>query len=512
MNAPIPHLKQENGITRLYVDGKPFIALGGEIHNSSSSSLQYMDEKVWPYLRGLHLNTVIAPVFWELIEPEEGTFDFELVDGLLARAREEGVRLVLLWFGLWKNGLSSYAPSWVKKDHRTYFRARYPGGIASETISPLCEAAVAADARAFERLMGHLKDVDGMRHTVIMMQVENEIGFLGAPRDFSDVAERRFAERVPETLASAFGVEGTWSEAFGEEAEETFMAYHYACAVERIAGAGVRAYPLPMMVNAWLEQFPGRPGTYPSGGPIAKMMAVWKVGAPTIAVYAPDIYLPNFKEICEEYTKLGNPLFIPEARRDLVSAANVFYALGKHDALGFAPFGIEDFLAGHPDEADASLLSALNIEQSGFVLNGTGPYLAKSYALLSNMLSTIQRYNGTGKMTGFVQGRDKGCNLSFSKYDVRITYRPQEEGRPVAGGIVIELGEDEFLLAGYGYAADFLPKRGVRGHAGYVRIEEGRFEGDVWRRGRVLNGDEGAYGVKLGKDPDMLRVEVYTYE
>lgn len=509
---PIPHLRNEVGVTRLYVDGKPYIALGGEIHNSSASSLRYMDEKVWPYLKGLHLNTVIIPVYWELLEPVEGTFDFEIVDGIITRAREEQIRIVLLWFGLWKNGLSSYAPSWVKRDHLTYFRAKYPGKIASETISPLCQAAVEADARAFQCLMSHLREVDGEEHTVIMMQVENEVGFLGAARDFSEEADNLFSDQVPECLSNAFGVEGTWSEAFGEDADETFMAYHYACAVERIANAGQQVYPLPMMVNAWLEQFPWIPGSYPSGGPIAKMMNVWKVAAPTISVYAPDIYLPNFNEICEEYTTNGNPLFIPEARRDLVSAANVFYALGQHDAIGFSPFGIEDFLAEQVDAADASLMSALNIEQSGFILNGTGPYLAKSYRLLSNMLGMIQRYNGTGAMKGFVQNKEKGCLLSYNKYDIKITFDPPEEGRPVAGGIIIETGEDEFFLAGYGYTVNFLAKRNERKQAGILRIEEGEFENDSWRRGRVLNGDEGAYHVKLGHDPEILRVELYQYD
>ncbi|WP_219836903.1 beta-galactosidase [Paenibacillus sp. R14(2021)] len=411
---PMPHLKRENGITTLIVDGQPFTVLGGEIHNSSSSSLAYMDEKVWPYLRGLHLNTVIVPVFWELAEPVEDMFDFELVDGIVQRAREEGLRLVLLWFGLWKNGLSSYAPAWVKRDYDTYFRARYPDGAASETISPLCDAAVQADARAFGRFMKHLGEIDGDRRTVIMIQVENEVGFLGAERDYSEPANERFEGQVPAEIAQAFGTAGTWREAFGEQAGETFMAYHYARAVEAIASAGSQAYPLPMIVNAWLDQYPNRPGAYPSGGPSAKMIGVWRIGAPSIAVYAPDIYLPNFREICETYARDGNPLFIPEARRDTVSAANVFCAIGSFDAIGFSPFGIEDFLAGDVDEADASLLSTLNIEQSGFVLNGTGPYLARSYALLGSMLPVIHRYRGTGAMTGFVQQRDKGCMLSFA--------------------------------------------------------------------------------------------------
>ncbi|KWX83021.1 hypothetical protein AMQ83_32125, partial [Paenibacillus riograndensis] len=182
----LPYLKKEDGVFNLYVDGKPFIALAGEIHNSSASDLDYMQQKVWPNLRGLNLNTVILPVYWELIEPSQGEYDFQLVDGIIEQAREENVRLVLLWFGLWKNGKSSYVPGWVKRNEENYFQAVYQNKGTSDTISPLCEEAIEADAMAFRQLMAHLKKVDSDRHTVIMVQVENEIGFLGSDRDYSD--------------------------------------------------------------------------------------------------------------------------------------------------------------------------------------------------------------------------------------------------------------------------------------------------------------------------------------
>lgn len=512
----LPFLHKENGLTTLYVDGEPYVALGGEIHNSSSSSLDYMKEKVWPNLRGLHLNTVIVPVFWELIEPIEDSFDFTLVDGMIEQAREENVRLILLWFGLWKNGKSTYVPGWVKRDYNKYFRACYQGNVASDTISPLCDAAVKADAKVFRKLMKHLKDVDGDKHTVIMVQVENEIGFLHSERDFSDLANAEFEKAVPAEVRAAYSKGGNWSEVFGVDAGEYFMAYHYACAVEQIAKAGTEEYPLPMFVNAWLEQFPFRPGSYPSGGPIAKVMKIWKLASPTLCLYAPDIYLPNFAEVCEEYTADENPLFIPEARRDIMSATNVFYAIGKHNALCFAPFGIEDFLAPSANEddntIDFSLLLALNIDMSAFHMNGTGPYLAQSYKLLGNMMGIINKYRGTGKMTGFLQNHNSGCILSFSKYDLKLTYQRPVEGKPISGGLVIEVSEDEFIVAGIGFSVEFLPKRGEKARVGYIRIEEGTFENNNWIRSRVLNGDEGAYGISVGRKPAALCVEMYKYE
>lgn len=495
----LPFIRKEKGIHTLYVDGEPYIVLGGEVHNSSSSSLEYMKEKVWPNLRGLNLNTVLVPVFWELIEPVEDSFDFKLVDGIIAQAREENVRLILLWFGLWKNGASTYVPGWVKKDYKKYFRARYPDNEASDTISPLCDAAVKADAKAFRTLMRHLREIDGDRHTVIMIQVENEIGFLGSERDFSDFANTEFEKPVPPEVAVSFGKSGNWSEVFGRDAAEYFMAYHYAKAVEKIAKAGTEEYPLPMYVNAWLEQFPERPGSYPSGGPIAKVMKMWKIAAPTIYLCAPDIYLPSFADICEEYTTNDNPLFIPEARRDATSAANVFYAIGKHNALGFSPFGIEDLFA--PPSADSDSTSN----------NETGLYLAQSYKLLGSMMNIIHKYRGTDKMTGFLQNNNNGCIIPLSEYDLKLTYLQPEEGKPISGGIVIEVSVNEFILAGMGFTAEFLPKCGEKAKVGYIRIEEGTFENNNWIRRRVLNGDE-AMRISVGRYPGAIRVEMYKYE
>ncbi|MDH2331541.1 MULTISPECIES: DUF5597 domain-containing protein [Paenibacillus] len=509
----MPQLKKENGIFNLYVDGNPFIALAGEIHNSSASDLNYMKHKVWPQLRELHLNTVIVPVYWELIEPMQGEFDFHLVDGIIEQAQEENLRLVFLWFGLWKNGKSSYVPSWVKRDYETYFRAVYQNKESSDTISPLCEKAVEADAAAFRYFMAHLKKVDGDRHTVIMVQVENEIGFLGSDRDYSDHANEQFNDSIPDELAAIFGKVGSWKEAFADDAEEYFMAFHYARAIERIASSGSDEYALPMFVNAWLEQFPWKPGSFPSGGPIAKVMQIWKVTAPTICLYAPDIYVPNFAEVCEEYTAGNdNPLFIPETRRDVASVTNVFYAIGKHNALCFSPFGIESIFAPpSKDNANIELGLALNIDFSAFVSNGTGPYLARSYELLGNMQAIIQKYRGTGKMTGFIQNHEPGCILSFTKYDLKVNYQRRQEGKPVSGGLVIEASDNEFILVGIGCSFEFLPKRGDTSKVDYISIEEGTFVKDKWIRGRVLNGDEASYRLAVGSNPSAFCVEMYQY-
>ena len=289
----IPTLSVTENKATLLSDGKPFLVLAGEAHNSSSSSLEYMRESVWPYLRPMHLNTLVVAVTWELLEPAPGRFDFSLPDGLIRQAEAEGVKLVFLWFGLWKNGMSTYVPEWVKQDRKTYFAMRNRSGKPVNAVSPLCGAGVERDAAAFAALMAHLRDFD-VNRTVLMVQVENEMGLLGDCRDFSPAAEQAYAAALPDDAADFCGARGTWDEVFGSEAPELFMTYHYAKATQQIAAAGKAAYPIPLYVNAWLEQHPWTPGTYPVGGPIARHMDWWKKFAPAVDFLSPDIYLPEF--------------------------------------------------------------------------------------------------------------------------------------------------------------------------------------------------------------------------
>jgi beta-galactosidase GanA len=118
-NRLLPHLEQHGRVWQLIVDGKPYLARAGELNNSSSSSSAFM-ESVWPKLVKANVNTVLATVAWDIIEPEEGRFDFSTVDALIAGARAHQMRLVPLWFGSWKNGASHYAPYWVKSDQRRF--------------------------------------------------------------------------------------------------------------------------------------------------------------------------------------------------------------------------------------------------------------------------------------------------------------------------------------------------------------------------------------------------------
>lgn len=499
---PIPVLRRQGNRSVLVIDEKPTLLFAGELHNSSASSLEYMEREVWPHLGRLHLNAVVAPIYWECLEPRPEEFDFTLVDGLLSQARREGVRLVLLWFGLWKNGMSTYIPSWMKADRQRYFLMEDRSGRSIEAVSPLCQEAVSRDADAFAALLAHLREFDQER-TVVMVQVENEMGLLGDVRDFSQQAEEAYLQIVPPALAELYHTSGTWQEAFGNQGPERFMVYHYARAVERIAGAGKAEYPLPMYVNAWLEQYPWTTGTYPSGGPVAKMMDQWKALAPSIDLFAPDIYLPDFEAVCREYTQQDNPLFIPEARPCMDSASNVFAAFGEHGALGFSPFAIESVGKGSPQPL-APDLAQLNIMAEAFDVYRSGEYLAESYALLESIEHLLLQHRSTPALRGFTRnGREEGTLLQFAGCDWLIRYT-QTVGSPKGGGLLIQLGEHEFLLAGLNFQAAPQPKTGDPGFVEVFSITEGRYENGCWLPGRRLNGDE--FRVQLGDHPALLRI------
>ena len=525
----IPHLQKKGSATQLIVDGKPFLMLGGELGNSSSSNSVYMDS-IWPTLEKLNLNTVLAPVYWELIEPQEGKFDFSVVNDLILGARKRNIKLVLLWFGSWKNSMSCYAPAWVKKDFKRFPRSCDINNKPVEILSPFFEANIEADKKAFVELMKFVKKADGENHTVIMVQVENEIGMLPNARDYHPVAQKAFTSDVPgelikylvenrknlmpEFLASwekAGGKEiGTWHEVFGKDiwAEEIFMAWYFAKYTEEITAAGKAEYPLPMYVNAALNRPNKLPGEYPSAGPLAHLMDVWKAGAPSIDILAPDIYFENFAHWCALYDRGGNPLFLPEVRYEHFSGpesyetacgARAFYAFGNHDAMGFSPFFIES--------------------TSDLVKEPVTP----TYKIIEQLTPLILEHQGTEAMRGFLFDKKNqadtiqlGGYKIIAKHDYTLGWSPnaKDETWPVTGGMIICTGEGEYFVAGEGIVLNFPPLNGQTA-VGIETIDEGIFENGKWKPARKLNGDQSHQGRHLRietDEPGIQYLKLYKYE
>jgi hypothetical protein len=523
---PLPYIIGTGKNSELYVNGERTRLLSGEIHNSSASSLDYMENVVWPSLRPLNMNNVIAPVYWECVEPEEDVFDFSLVDGLITQARREGVTLTLLWFGLWKNSESTYIPQWAKLD-----RDRFPymmtngvdeeavftkGSVTLQSVSPLSETAVQADAKAFRMLMRHIHEIDPEGETVIAVQIENEIGILGSSRDYLPMSQEAFNSPIPDEVAKEYGKTGTWEEAFGDDADELFMAYWFARAVETIARAGAEEHKIIYYVNAWLVQFPDRPGQYPTGGPVFKVRKMWRLIAPTISFFAPDIYVENYRDVCDEYASDGNPLFIPETRPTKDSVPNLFYAVGVHNAMCFAPFGIEDLMKGVAGLNEEEL-RRLNIDPS--IMGGdkiqAGRMLSKAYSIISNMDDLIFEAHREDRIKGFLQYHERGTILHFDKYSLKVTYgsagpfaQPASPNDPVSGGFVIEASPNEFFIVAVMCNISFYSN--AKRNVGTLSKEEGSFIDNKWHRGRILNGDEMMLN-RFGSEPSVLRIKLYEY-
>ena len=522
--ATLPHLEKHGDITQLMVDGRPFLALAGELYNNSATSLEYMNA-VWPRLTAMHLNTVLAAVSWALLEPSEGKFDYTLVDGLIRDARIHHLRLVLLWFGSWKNTWSSYTPDWVKRDFERFPRVQLRNGSGTERLSPFSQANRDADARAFAALLRRIREVDGEAHTVIMIQVENEVGVIPDARDYSAPATAAYRKPVPRELmdylqkhkdtlhpdlrarwqAAGFKASGNWETVFGPglETDDLFMAWHYALYIGKVAEAGKAEYPLPMYANAALIRPSYAPGQYNSGGPLSHSMDIWKAGGPQLDFLAPDIYF-EFKNWCAQYDRPGNPLFVPEATVG-PSSANVFYAVGQHHSLGFAPFGI-DGMDGSGGGADA---------------------LAHSYEVLSQMAPLILENQTKGLVAGvLLEDLTPSQRLPLGDYTLNVSgngpRRPVPGGpsspasaAPAPHGIFIAAGPDEYYMAGSGLTVTFSPDTPGPPIAGLATVEEGRFVDEKWVRGRTLAGDDTGQGNSIsldaGRAPGILRVTLYRY-
>lgn len=514
-----PYLKKQGTATQLIVHGKPFLIRGGELGNSSSSSAEYMKPH-WEKLAKMNLNAVLVPFYWELMEPEEGKFDFTLIDEIISDARKANLKIVPLWFASWKNSMSCYAPAWVKTNQKRFPRSQYRDGKGMEIMSPFSEENVAADAKAFKALMRHLKEFDGKENTVIMVQVENEIGMIPDSRDRSPIADKLYASQVPVELVNylsankdklipefwevwkqnGFKKVGTWEEIFGKSVwtEEIFMAWYFAVYTNRVTDAGKAEYPLPMFINAALIRPNYQPGQYPSAGPLPHLIDVWRAAAPKIDFLSPDIYFPNFGEWVRKFDRSGNPLFVPEIRFDNTSGVNALYAAGAHDSIGFSPFSIEN-----GDEPENKILT-------------------ESYDLLRQLEPLLVENQGKKKMIGVLAEtveQRKPQRFYFNGYALDITYERAANvpntAVPPSGGLIIALGKDEFLIAGTGFVTVFEVDSPGDLNVGILSAQEGKFVDGKWIGGRWLNGDQTHQGRHIRLDAGKFgiqKVKLYRYQ
>ena len=515
-STQVPRLETRNGRHALIVDGAPFTMLAGQVNNSTNYPEAL--ESAWPVLDRVHANTIEIPIAWQQVEPEEGRFDLSFLQHLLEQARQHNKRIVLLWFGTWKNTSPGYTPDWVKLDNRRFPRMKTRDGKDHGVLSAHGRATLEADRRAFVKVMEHLRDHDP-QNTVILVQPQNETGSYRNPRDFSAAATALFQKTIPEALARKMGKRGTWTQVFGAQADRAFNTWHVASFVDAIAAAGKAAKPLPMYVNASLagpSNVPDPDGVA-SGGPQQDVLDIWKAAAPHIDFAAPDIYdraSANVIQYLDKYARPDNALMVPEIGNAREFPRFVYAALGR-GAIGYAPFGLDatgylNYPLGARDLSDATLEP-----------------LALSYRMFGSIMRDWARiafdrptWGASRPDDGSAQSTRMGAwkiNASFGEWQFGFknwTWLKSDPApwasEPVGGVAVAQLSDDEFLVVGdhvrlqFG-AADGAPNGMV------VRVEEGTFKDGRWATTRVWNGDQTDYGINLIARPQVLKVTMGRY-
>jgi hypothetical protein len=368
--------------------------------------------------------------------------------------------------------------------------------------------------------MKHIRTIDANGHTVIMVQVENEIGMIPDARDHSKEAEQVFGANVPtellqhfqenkETLApelqkawEAGGsrTSGSWEEVFGKglSTDELFMAWYFAKYTNAVAEAGKKEYPLPMYVNAALIRPGYKPGQYPSAGPLPHLFDIWKMAAPAIDFLSPDLYFKNFAEWVDKYDRPGNPLFVPEAG-NAQGMSNAFYAVGQLNAMGYSPFSIESL--EHPENNQVS----------------------QAYDVLKQLSPLILAHQGEGTMaSALLDSADQKAEIQLGDYvfTVRHEYSWPYASRtpgdvPRYGCLIVMTSLNEYVIAGKGVVVTFKTRSDDGSIAGIGILDEGRFVNGTWTPGLRMNGDQshqGRHSNLNGNTFSIQKVQLYRYK
>jgi beta-galactosidase GanA len=517
ISTAIPKLVTKDGRHALMVDGAPFLVLGAQVHNSSN----YPDAlpEVWPLLDRIHANTVEVPIAWQQVEPLEGRFDLSFLQTLLDQARVHDKRVVLIWFGTWKNTSPSYTPAWFKLDNRRFPRMKTKAGEDHYVHSPHARATLEADKRAFVKVMEYLRDHD-QQNTVIMVQPENEVGSYRNPRDYGTEANRLFAQPIPPALARATRRRGAWTQAFGAQADRAFNTWYTARFVDELAAAGRAVKPLPMFVNASLAgptNVPDPMGVA-SGGPQQDVLDIWKAAAPSIVFAGPDIYDRNsaaIEEYLKRYARPDNALMVPEIG-NAAYFGRFFYSVIGHGGIGFGPFGIDDSgYSNHP-------LGAATLD------NKTLDAFALPYATLAPISRDWARIAFEHPTWGVAKPDDgKPVSTRMGDWNITATWGEWQFGErsspwlksapppwanePIGGAAIAQLTDNTFLVVGDHVRLAFGSAEGTKPHGMVISVEQGSFRNGIWVTSRVWNGDRTDYGINLVDRPAILRVTMGHY-
>ncbi len=551
--AQMPQLSKAGNQTKMMVDGKPFLILGSEMHNSTGTDTAAVTA-VMKQAKAMNMNTVLGYAYWEMVEPTEGKFNFDLVDHLIKSAEKKNLKLILVWFGSWKSTTSSYAPEWVKTNPKRFERYALKDGTTLEILSPFCDENLKADTKAYVALMQHLKEIDKI-HTVIMLQPENEPGTFSSYRDFSPKAENAWNANVPNEVidylknnktnlfpalekswaANGNKTNGKWAELFGDVqgyqhyAEELFSAYFYSKFINSLAAEGRKVLDLPSYCNGWLYN---KLSYYPHGTINPHVLDMYHAAGKSLDFYSPNVYSLEYDQLFSDYKAGGKTLFIPES---ILSPAGILYAIGEYDAIGFAPYGID----GWTDEKNKTLLTAVNhtlAEMSSLItskFNSTdmrGLYqapMARNKSIeIGDYILSVSSAESHRFAIDFGKSLEKAGKETISfpqlmgiEVPEGMPHQEEQKGpppNPFAGlpkdygsAIIIMNSPDEFYIIGYGLRIDFSLKSTIQvSHLGYRSIDKGYFKNNNFIVTKSWNGDE-LKTVLPADEITVLKVRLY---
>lgn len=510
--------------------GDPVFLTGLQCHNSSAGTVEM--KKTIEAIRLFGGNLLEAPVYWCELEPEEDHYDFIQLKSLLELVERENLYLIPLWFGASKNGMATYAPDYIKKDQVRYRKAVNALGFPVESLAPDCQAVLEKDKKAFEKMLEYIA-VHDRNHHVIAVQVENEVGLVHTDRNYSGQAEKLYQAVVPDYLngvdcgngrIDGAGVK-TWKECFGRFSAEAFTAWQHALYVKKMLEHAEELLAVPYIMNISLEineyEEPGH--CYISGGPVSRVLDIWKKTVPEIALYGPDIYLHaerDYRKACERYKREDNPLFIPESCSTGTGAGlNMMLAAGEYEAVGICCFGAESAvwdgrLIPEAEETASSMRIISSLAPLLIRFHGKG----KIHTLLQSEFSQWQcimteKYHVTAHFTNGMEGKRNYFGSRINLYAKENADLLKRRGK----GILIDNG-DEFFVAGCGLCLEFLKIPAPEEERAYeflrsdgasqlhfLCIEEGHFRDGEWICEYRRNGDE-AYGGVYVHEGSIVRI------
>jgi len=514
------------------VHGEPFYPIGR--HRIYMAGYHVRDDaEMEAQLKATKLsnaNTVSCAIFWDQIEPEEGKFDFSSVDTLITLCRKYDLKVIPLWFAVWKNAVMDYAPKYIKSNPRKYKRVIAPTGNNIWVLSSHCKATLEADKRAFAALCKHLKAFDGKEQTVIGLQVENEPGISGSDRDFGPEAQAEYDGPVPAKLISSMKkagkgsvydlwqkvggkTSGSWPELFDWEAGQLLTAWSIAVFINDVTRAGKAAYDIPMFVN-----FAGGRGMPGEGASSEKRLDIYRWFGQDIDLIAPDNFRtqPMARQAANaSFARDDNPLLLVEANGD-----SMFSDIAYLNAIGY-------FL--HYDQNEDGTIPPQQQRLVSFIRN------------VAAAVPLLLKYQGTGKIHALEEpifesvGRGgRGMQIELDGYWGMIQFgnsysymgygQPGTKEQQVArgAGLVFQVSRHEFYIVGYNFRLMLRPKPTLQNmqytlhgrdtdHPSYINfvlsVEEGKFN----KKGefvayRQINGDDLRGGVWVGPDDSARRI------